>query len=216
MYLKETQATPRRTSIFFTGGLSAPDEAEDELGRFQARLGAAECLGKIANCITNSIFDLRHPERRRAPLPPFKSASTKEKLLIQEWVRIRDNVVLPWIQRQRRSEQIEVAAEKRRLCEFILGDLQDLESFVTELSNPTKATDVDLLRRAIGRRVDLLKVSFELYSAMGCTTPELSSAKARVEKMPWPKDQAMQDQRTKLLQAIQGAQLAGNPKSPAG
>jgi hypothetical protein len=51
-----------------------------------------------------------------------------------------------------------------------------------------------------------LKVSFELYSAMGCTTPDLSSAKARVEKMPWPKDQAMQDQRTKLLQAIQRAQ----------
>ena len=50
MYLKETQATPRRTSIFFTGGLSAPDEAEDELlGDIQARLGAAECLGKIAN-----------------------------------------------------------------------------------------------------------------------------------------------------------------------
>jgi hypothetical protein len=213
MYLKETQATPRRTSIFFTGGLSAPDEAEDELGRVQARLGAAECLGKIAICITNFIFDLRHPERRRAPLPPFKSASTKEKLLIQEWVRIRDNVVLPWIQRQRRSEQIEVAADKRTLCESILGNLQELESWVTIVSDPTRITppsdrakEVEMLKRAIGRMVGDLKVSFELYSAMGCTTPDLSSAKARVEKMPWPKDQAMQDQRTKLLQAIQRAQ----------
>ena len=78
-------------------------------------------LAKSPIRITNFIFDLRHPERRRAPLPPLKSASTKEKLLIQEWARIRDNIVLPWIQRQRRGEQIEVAAKKRMLCGSILA-----------------------------------------------------------------------------------------------
>jgi hypothetical protein len=56
MYVKKRKWAAN-DSIFFTGGLSAPDEAEDELGRVQAQLGAAECLGKIANCITNFIFD---------------------------------------------------------------------------------------------------------------------------------------------------------------
>jgi len=70
-------------------------------------------LPKIEDCIANFIFDLRHPERPRGKrLPPFKSASPKDKQLIEQWRDIRDNHVRPWLETEAR--EMEFQAEKAR------------------------------------------------------------------------------------------------------
>lgn len=207
MYLREHDVTSEPDGIF-GGRLSGPDEAEDTRIKLQAKLAEISCLGRIENCIIEFIFNLRHPERRRTPLPPLKSASAGERLLIQERMHIRD-VVRSWLQAEIRGLQFDAKKTNEMFCRSITTDLQDLESALRCLSDPKKCNmgqdDIVRYRGWVGRLVGDLTVPFKIFSTIGCTAPDLSSTETKVQNMMWPKDQAMQDQRSKLIEAIRKA-----------
>lgn len=204
----------------------SPDTAQDEQGLVSFLLPAA-CIDKIIpkikefatsleHCLTNIIFFRRHPDRRGTKLPRRDLATTAEKRLIAEWGSILDDIVRPAVNRYINGQHLGLNRQREDICRSF--KLTDLSDFLIFLGNPVEKqldgslvkanqSTIDLYRGAVLRQVKELNMLAEAYAELRCVPPaSLKAMEQQVERLPWPKDQLMQDQRRSLLAALRKAQ----------
>jgi hypothetical protein len=144
------------------------------------------------NDLTDLVFHARHPERNLARL------MTSEKGLLKEWNEIRDLLIRPLLQ-------------QAPLCKASMHDLQVLADHLRWLngelkkktSNPKR---LERLRKLIRLQVELIIKLLDTYTKAGCTAPTLKTLEEVLRALPWPKDRDVEEQRDKLINAIQMTQ----------
>jgi len=147
-------------------------------------------------------------------MPQPGAVPTKEKPFIQEWETLRREVVRPAVASRIRGLALESDFDRTNWCKWFRStDLRDALSAAqnTVIRNPdgtivpAPQADMDRARKWALREARELSINAERYPEIGCPADKLKAIAKEVEKLVWPNDPEMQNQRVRLLAAFQRA-----------
>jgi hypothetical protein len=142
--------------------------------------------------LTDLIFNSNHPERKLAPI------KESEVALKEEWKQIRKTIVSP-------------ALQQSPMCDVTGPDLERLADNIRWLNAELRMRTPDpkrlvRLKNLLSLQVKIILQSLDPYINAGCSEPNLEILRLMMQALPWPKDIAVQAERTKLISGVEEAQ----------
>lgn len=96
-------------------------------------------------------------------------------------------------------------------CNAAVSDLELLSIILRRLNrslneSPRNPGRISRLKRLVGLQVSSIISVLDNYIKEGCCEPSLKTLETQVDKLPWTQDRPVQEQKDKLVKAIQKSQ----------